>query len=140
MGRECTARSPPPPPATPPSAQFRRYSSPVSPYRLLFITCVGLGGAAGSVARYVLSVAVQSRFGAGFPVATFGINVVGSFLLGALMAYFSEDAAAPPEIQLLLATGFCGGFTTFSTFSYEAFRLLRDGETTLAATYVVASA
>jgi CrcB protein len=112
----------------------------VSPFRWVVIAYVGLGGAAGSIVRYALSVTLQSRAGTGFPVATFSINVVGSFLLGALMGYFSEEATTAPEVQLLLTSGFCGGFTTFSTFSWEAFRLFRDGEQLRGVAYVGLSA
>ena len=116
QGDGCSTTGSPRPP-------FSAILSAVNPFRAIILLYVGLGGAAGSVMRYALSVTVQSRVGAGFPVATLIINVVGSFLLGALMAYFSEEATTPPEVQLLLTTGFCRGFTTFSTFSWEAFRL-----------------
>jgi len=84
----------------------------------------------------MISVSLQSRAGAGFPIATLGINITGSLVLGALMSYFSAEATASQEIQLLLTSGFCGGFTTFSTFSWETYRLVRDGEQARAVEYV----
>lgn len=107
--------------------------------RLALIGYVALGGALGSAARYLLTVLIQSRAGAGFPVATLLINVTGSILLGFLMRYSLESVTASPEVRLLLTTGFCGGYTTFSTFSYETARLMEDGEWRRGAVYVVAS-
>lgn len=99
---------------------------------------VALGGALGSVSRYLLSVAIQSRAGS-FPTATLLINITGSLLLGFLVRYTMETPAVGPDIRLLLTTGFCGGYTTFSTFSYETARLIEDGELDRAALYVALS-
>ena len=85
---------------------------------------VALGGAAGATARFGVSQAFAARDG--FPWATFGINVAGSLALGLLMGAFpSPDEAW--RLRALLAIGFCGGFTTFSTFSYETVLLLQRG-------------
>ncbi|HKB04663.1 MAG TPA: fluoride efflux transporter CrcB, partial [Gemmataceae bacterium] len=95
---------------------------------------VGLGSAAGGVLRYYLGRWVDERFGGtGFPWGTFVINVSGSFILGVLALLVLERL--PPDYRwayLLLGTGFCGGFTTFSTFSWETFQLVRDGSLWLA--------
>ena len=107
--------------------------------KLVLIGLAALGGAIGTVARYLLTLAVQPRAGAGFPVATLLINVTGSVLLGFLMRYGLERATASPEVRLLLTTGFCGGYTTFSTFSYETARLIEDGEWQRGLAYIVAS-
>lgn len=98
-----------------------------------------IGGALGTVARYALTLAVQSRISGTFPIATLFINITGSVLLGFLMRYGLESTAASPEVRLLLTTGFCGGYTTFSTFSYETARLLEDGEWSRGAVYVASS-
>lgn len=98
---------------------------------------VALGGAIGSVARLGLGAYAQ-RFHFAFPWATLGINVAGSFLLGVLVS-IPADSALPPEWRAALTVGFCGGFTTFSTFSYEGLRLLQAGETIRAALYVTSS-
>jgi CrcB protein len=84
------------------------------------ICLAALGGAGGAVCRSVLSRAIKRRWNTMFPAATFGINLIGSFLLGCLLARFAET-----WIFLLLGTGFCGGFTTFSTYQTEAAALLR---------------
>lgn len=100
---------------------------------------VAVGAALGGVSRHYLSVFVQQRAGADFPVATLLINVTGSFLLGLIMRYALQTDAISPEARTFLATGFCGGYTTFSTFSYETLRLLEEGEYGRAGLYVGAS-
>jgi CrcB protein len=89
---------------------------------------VAAGGAFGSVVRLVLGGAIQQRSGTGFPVGTLIINVTGSLLLGLLMEYSLATPAISREIRAMLTTGFCGGYTTFSTFSYETARLIQEGE------------
>ena len=100
---------------------------------------VAVGAAIGGALRYLVTVFVQPRAGPGFPVATMLINITGSLLLGFLMAYLAETAVMGPELRLLLTSGFCGGYTTFSTFSYETFALMRDGEYNRAGMYIVLS-
>ena len=99
---------------------------------------VALGGAAGSVSRYLLSAAIQERVGPGFPLGTLAINITGSLLLGFLWRY-AIGTQATPELRALLTTGFCGGYTTFSTFSYETAVLIEGGEWRRATLYVVLS-
>jgi CrcB protein len=100
---------------------------------------VAIGGAIGSASRYGLTVLIQPRIGSGFPGATLLINVSGSLLLGFLMRYSLEAVAVSAELRLLLTTGFCGGYTTFSTFSYETARLIEDGDWTRAGWYIALS-
>lgn len=100
---------------------------------------VAVGAALGGVSRYYLSLSLTGRLGDAFPWSTLVINVTGSLLLGILMRSAFASPAANAELRLLLATGFCGGYTTFSTFSYETALLLEDGRYQRAATYVVAS-
>lgn len=107
--------------------------------RLSVLLYTAFGGAVGTIARYLITLYVQSRAGPGFPVATLLINISGSVLLGFLMRYGLESAAASPEVRLLLTTGFCGGYTTFSTFSYETARLIEDGEWQRGGVYIAAS-
>ncbi len=97
-----------------------------------------LGAGLGGVARYALSVWVQSTAGTAFPWGTLLINTTGSFVLAVLYAALDGIAAAP-EWRAFLGIGLCGGYTTFSTFSYETVRLVQDGEWTRATLYVVAS-
>lgn len=81
------------------------------------------GGAVGSVCRYLLS----SVHMASFPWGTLTVNVLGSLLIG-LLAGLSGRGLLSPELKLLLVTGFCGGFTTFSTFANESFGMMKAGE------------
>ncbi|MGI9075867.1 MAG: fluoride efflux transporter CrcB [Gemmatimonadaceae bacterium] len=90
---------------------------------------IAVGGAAGSVSRYLLGTFVQQRTGATFPLGTLIINVTGSLLLGFLLRYTFATPAASPEMRALLTIGFCGGYTTFSTFSYETLALLEAAST-----------
>jgi CrcB protein len=100
---------------------------------------VAIGAAAGGVSRYYLSFAVQQRLGASFPWGTLLINVTGSLLLGFLMRYALATPSVSAEMRLLLTTGFCGGYTTFSTFSFETATLLEDGLYQRAAGYMLGS-
>lgn len=100
---------------------------------------VAIGSALGGVARFALGGFIQQRAGADFPMGTLVINITGSFLLGIFMRYAMQSNAVSPEMRLFLTTGFCGGYTTFSTFTYETARLMEDGEYGRAALYVGAS-
>jgi fluoride exporter len=97
---------------------------------------VALGGAAGSVIRYGVGLAVQSQSGLDFPAGTLLVNLTGSLLLGFLIHYALETPAITPELRGLLTTGLCGGYTTFSTFSYETVTLIQDGDWGRATLYV----
>jgi len=105
------------------------------------IVLVGFGSAVGGVLRYYLGRWVDERFGAtGFPWGTFLVNVTGSFVLGAIALLVLERL--PPDYRwayVLLGTGLCGGFTTFSTFEWETYQLIRDGSMWLALANVVGS-
>ncbi|MCZ6473686.1 MAG: fluoride efflux transporter CrcB [SAR324 cluster bacterium] len=87
---------------------------------------VALGGAVGAVARYGLSGWLHAVTGALFPVGTLGVNVIGSFLIGLIFQLAGDRFVFSLETRLVLTTGFCGGLTTFSTFSYETLALLED--------------
>lgn len=87
---------------------------------------MAMGGAAGAVARHLVGGWAAARWGTTFPYGTLAINVVGSFLLGAVATLTTERFVAP-EARLLIGVGFLGAFTTFSTFSYESLQLLSDG-------------
>ena len=94
---------------------------------------VFVGGGIGSVARFVLATWIGQRWGRGFPLGTFVINVTGSFLIGLLMTLMAERFLENPEWRLLLVVGGLGGYTTFSTFQYETGKLVADGELIYAA-------
>ena len=93
---------------------------------------VGVGGLIGSVGRYWLAGFIQRVPDSAFPFGTLGVNMLGSFIVGVVMALSLERGVLDANARIFLATGFCGGFTTMSTFSYETLALLRDGELTLA--------
>lgn len=98
-----------------------------------------LGSAIGGGARYLLGPWVQHRSGAVFPVGTLLINVLGSLLMTFVFRYAMESAAIRPEVRIMLTTGLLGGFTTFSTFSYETVKLIEDGDWHRAGWYVLLS-
>ena len=87
---------------------------------------VGLGGFVGANARYIASEWAIRRFGPGFPYGTMLVNVTGSFILG-LFATLSLSLTWRPEWRLLVAIGFVGSYTTFSTFEYESIQLIAQG-------------
>jgi len=88
---------------------------------------IGVFGGFGCIARYLASGWTYQLFGRGLPYGTLLVNVVGSFLLALLMTFGLRSTFFSPEIRVALTVGFMGGFTTFSTFSYETLRLLEDG-------------
>lgn len=102
------------------------------------ILFVGAGSAIGGVSRYLAGRGITAIITHPFPFATFLINVTGSLLIGYFMALVSKGSISATT-YLLLATGFCGGFTTFSAFSLENIHLLRNGQYGLAFTYIAGS-
>jgi fluoride exporter len=89
---------------------------------------VGIGGFLGSVLRFWLGSFIGGRLGARFPYGTFVINVTGSFLIGMVVTVLATKAHWSPNWRYLIPIGFIGGYTTFSTFEYETFRLFQDGQ------------
>ena len=99
---------------------------------------IALGGAAGSLLRYAVGRVVQGMSASGFPVGTLFVNVSGCFIIGILVRQFMNMQLSP-ELRALLIVGFCGGFTTFSTFSADTIGLIEGGEYARASGYVVLS-
>ena len=89
---------------------------------------VALGAACGGALRYWVSGLVQRLIPLGLPVGTLTVNTIGSFALGFFIFYFDTLELMAPGVKLMLTVGVCGGFTTFSTFSFETVNLLRDSE------------
>lgn len=87
-----------------------------------------VGGIAGTAARYVLAGAVYQVLGSSFPYGTLAVNLIGCFVIGFLAAVAEEKFLLGPEARMLLMAGFCGAFTTFSTFMLETSNLIKDGE------------
>lgn len=86
------------------------------------------GAALGGLLRYVVSDIVQKNSKIIFPVGTLSVNIIGSFLLGLIIFFFGEREIISAEMRLFLTIGLCGGFTTFSTFSYETLMLFKESE------------
>jgi len=97
-----------------------------------------IGGGAGSVARYLLSKFLNTSNG-GFPYGTFAANVIGSLLIGLILGWALKNNTLSSNTTLLLATGFCGGFTTFSTFAYENHNFLKSGDFMNLGLYLIGS-
>ncbi len=102
---------------------------------------VSLGAIAGSLSRYYLSIWLAQRFGTGFPYATLFVNLTGSFAMGLLTTLVLERALLiSPEIRLLIAVGFLGSYTTFSTYELDSINLIRDSQLNKAFIYWLGSA
>jgi CrcB protein len=106
---------------------------------LRMLLAVAAGGALGSVARYLVGIGSTRLFGLGFPWGTLIINIAGSFLIGAFVELFALKWDLPQEARVFLTVGICGGFTTFSTFSLDAYVLMERGEWWLVAAYIAGS-
>jgi CrcB protein len=103
------------------------------------ILAVAIGGAIGSVARYLVGIGSGKLFGVGFPWGTLIINVTGSFLIGAFVGLFATKWDLPQAARVFLTVGICGGYTTFSTFSLDAWYLIERGQTVASAAYMIGS-
>ena len=89
---------------------------------------VAVCGAFGCLTRYLVSGWVYAALGRSFPYGTFVVNILGAFIIGLLMEFGIRSALIPPTLRMGITVGFLGGLTTFSTFSYETFRLLEEGD------------
>lgn len=105
---------------------------------LKMILLVGSGGFVGSVTRFLIARYIELKYLSSFPYGTFVVNAAGCLVIGIIYGLSVKNVTSP-EIRLLLATGFCGGFTTFSTFSYETLALLQDNQIFIAFLYVAGS-
>jgi CrcB protein len=106
------------------------YSSTNLEYQAIMIKTlifVGSGGFLGSIARFLASRYIQNNFPSAFPYGTFFVNISGCLLIGLIYGFSERSSLLTPGWKLFLTVGFCGGFTTFSTFANENLALLRDG-------------
>jgi len=99
------------------------------------VALIGVGSFIGGVFRYLLSQGIQSKFLSAFPLGTFTVNIIGCLAIGIIFG-ISEKVNLSPEWRLFLATGICGGFTTFSAFSLESLALFREGQIFYAFSYI----
>lgn len=100
---------------------------------------VSFGAAVGGAARYWLTSAIYTILPLTFPYGTLSVNFIGSLIIGIVMFYFDSNELISPATRIFITTGFCGGLTTFSTFSYETVKLMQDAEYFLSAVNVIAN-
>ena len=100
---------------------------------------VGIGGGLGSVMRYLTAYIVGKFYDNPFPLATFSVNIFGCLLIGILIGVFGKQLSPNDDLKYLLITGFCGGYTTFSTFSAENIQLIQSGNYLFPALYITLS-
>jgi CrcB protein len=103
------------------------------------IIAVALGGSIGSVARYLVGIGSGKLFGTAFPWGTLIINITGSFLIGAFVGLFAIRWDLPQAARVFLTVGICGGYTTFSTFSLDAWYLIERGQGLASLAYMLSS-
>jgi len=106
-------------------------------FKILLI--IGSGSFFGGILRYLISYYLQEKFLTSFPLGTLTVNIIGCFLIGVIFGLSDSRNLFTYEMRIFLSIGFCGGFTTFSTFSNETIALLRDGEFFYAITYIFIS-
>ena len=100
---------------------------------------VGIGGFLGSIFRYLTYLWVDKRFEGAYPLATFSVNIIGSFLLGLLYGAAIKSDLIGQDVRLLLGVGICGSYTTFSTFAFENMGLWQQKDFTTMAYYTIGS-
>ena len=100
---------------------------------------VGVGGSVGAIARFAMTRFAVARFGDTFPWGTLTINLLGAFTVGLILTWLTERTAAAPEFRLVLVVGFLGGYTTFSSYTFEAVAMAQRGNWLGASSYVFGS-
>ena len=101
-----------------------------------YMLIAGLGGFAGTCGRFLTGVAGKKLCGDNYPVGTFAVNVIGCFIIGIFVGLFTRHEMSP-LVNALLISGFCGGFTTFSSFSHDSFAMIQKGQWVKFILYIV---
>jgi len=109
----------------------------VSMYRNLLL--IGIGSFIGGISRYLLQQFVQNNYPSTIPYGTLIVNIIGCFIIGLVYELSGKGSLLSPEVRLFIATGICGGFTTFSSFAYENVSMVLDGEFFYALLYILMS-
>ncbi len=115
------------------------HKNTTTPKMLKSIFIVGIGSFIGGAIRYIISTLMKSSCNTFLPWGTLTVNLLGCFIIGALYALFSKHTSTPNSLFLLLTTGFCGGFTTFSTFANEGLQMLQNSNIGGFITYILLS-
>ena len=100
---------------------------------------IGLGGFLGSISRFLITLGVNRMFQTILPIGTLAVNVLGCLLIGMIYSLAEQKNLLSPELRIFLSVGFCGGFTTFSSFMFEEFSLIKTGDFLVFAFYLGAS-
>jgi CrcB protein len=108
----------------------------INPRNILLVL---VGSAIGGLLRFISSYLLQQKLGDRFPSGTFAVNLIGCFFIGIIFSLAAKNAQGANDMKLLLATGFCGGFTTFSAFAIENLELFKSGNHLTALTYILLS-
>jgi CrcB protein len=100
---------------------------------------IGLGGFLGSISRFLIALGVNRIFQSVLPVGTLTVNILGCLLIGIIYSLAEQKNMLSPELRIFLGVGFCGGFTTYSSFAFDKFSLIKTGDFLMLSVYVGAS-
>jgi len=100
---------------------------------------IGLGGFLGSISRFLIALSINRIFQSVLPIGTLVVNIVGCLFIGVIYSLAEQKNIMSPELRVFLGVGFCGGFTTYSSFAFEKFSLIKSGDFLMLSIYIGAS-